>query len=77
MTAQETVSLVQQELCNKADAKSILLSAGLVTQKQLEENATIRLTAEQINEAMSKGFLSAENAKLISTALGVQGANYG
>lgn len=77
LTAQETVSLVQQELCNKADAKSILLSAGLVTQKQLEENATIRLTAEQINEAMSKGFLSAENAKLISTALGVQGANYG
>lgn len=77
LTAQETVSLVQQELCNKADAKSILLSAGLVTQKQLEENATIRLTAEQINEAVSKGFLSAENAKLISTALGVQGANYG
>lgn len=77
LTAQETVSLVQQELGNKADAKSILLSAGLVTQKQLEENATIRLTAEQINEAVSKGFLSAENAKLISTALGVQGANYG
>lgn len=77
LTAQETVSLVQQELGNKADAKSILLSAGLVTEKQLEENATISLTAAQIQEATSKGLLSVEDAKLIVSALGVQGANYG
>nr|DAW18986.1 MAG TPA: minor tail protein [Caudoviricetes sp.] len=77
LTAQETISLVQQELGNKADAKSILLSAGLVTEKQLEENATISLTAAQIQEATSKGILSVKDAELIVSALGVQGANYG
>ena len=77
LTAQEVLSTFQTEIGNKVDARQILIRSQLITEKQLEENATINLTWAQIQEAVAKGRLSVENAKILTSSLGVQGANYG
>ncbi len=73
----EAANLIQKNASGIVDAKALMLSAGLVTQKQIEENATIQLTAANIEEAMSKGLLYVADAKVITRALGVTGVNFG
>lgn len=77
LTATDAVYRLQQKLGNDLSAKDILISAGLVTQKEIEDGTTIKLTADKLKEALATGSLSLENYKLIASTLGVEGANYG
>ena len=77
LTATDAVYRLQQKLGNDLSAKEILISAGLVTQKEIEDGTTIKLTADKLKEALATGQLSLENYKLIASTFGVEGANYG
>lgn len=77
LTATDAVYRLQQKLGNKLNAEEILTRAGLVTQKEIEDGTTIKLTADKLKEALATGNLSLENYKLIASTFGVEGANYG
>lgn len=77
LTAEQIQEKVASELNSQADAKALLIKTGIVTQKQLEENATIEVTAAKLNEAIANGTLSASDAAVIAGALGITGVNTG
>lgn len=77
LTAAQISERLSKELNSKADAKQLLLSSGLITQKELESNATIKLTAKKLEEAVANGTLSASDAGVIAGAFGITGANFG
>ena len=53
LTISEAASKIQKEASNIVDAKRLLQSAGLITAKELEEDATIKLT-ETLQESLKK-----------------------
>lgn len=77
LTASQAVETLQQELGDKANARSLLIQAGLITNKELEEDATIKVTFAKLEEAVANGLLTTEQSKLIASTFGVTGANYG
>ena len=77
LTTAQLSERLAKELNSKADAEALLINSGLITQKELEENATIKVTAAKINEAVTNGTLSASDAGVIAGALGITGVNTG
>lgn len=77
LTASQVSERVAKKLNSEEDAKQLLISSGLVTQKELESNATIKITAEKLNEAIANKTLSASNAEVIAGAVGITGVNVG
>ena len=77
LTTAQLSERLAKELNSKADAEALLINSGLITQKELEENATIKVTAAKINEAVANGTLSASDAGVIAGALGITGVNTG
>lgn len=77
LTAAQLSERLTKELNSKTDAEALLINSGLITQKELEENATIKVTAAKINEAVANGTLSASDAGVIAGALGITGVNTG
>lgn len=77
LTASQFSERLATELNSKADAKQLLISSGIVTQKELEEDASVKVTAATLNEAVAKGTLSPQNAAVIAGALGITGVNAG
>lgn len=75
LSASETTEQLTKLGLMKNAAQQLLLRSGLVTAKQLEDNATIKLTADEINQAVAEGRLSATGAALIAKALGLTGVN--
>lgn len=77
LTTAQISERLAKELNSKADAEALLINSGIITQKELEENATIKVTAAKINEAVANGTLSASDAGVIAGALGITGVNTG
>ncbi len=77
LTTAQLSERLAKELNSKADAEALLINSGLITQKELEENATIKVTAAKINEAVANGTLSASDAGVIAGTLGITGVNTG
>ena len=77
LTAAQISEILSKELNSKADAEQLLLSSGLITQKELEANATIKLTAKKLEEAVANDTLSASDAGVIAGAFEITGANFG
>ena len=77
LTTAQISERLAKKLNSKADAEALLINSGLITQKELEENATIKVTAAKINEAVANGTLSASDASVIAGALGITGVNTG
>lgn len=77
LTASQVIETLQQELGDKVDAQSLLIKAKLITAKEIEEDVTMKVTASQLAEAVSKEKLTVEQSKLIASTFGVTGANYG
>lgn len=77
LTTAQLSERLAKELNSKADAEALLINSGLITQKELEENATIKVTAAKINEAVANGTLSASDTGVIAGALGITGVNTG
>lgn len=77
LTTAQMSERLAKELNSKADAEALLINSGLITQKELEENAIIKVTAAKINEAVANGTLSASDAGVIAGALGITGVNTG
>lgn len=77
LTTAQLSERLAKELNSKADAEALLINSGLITQKELEENATIKVTAAKINEAVANGTLSASDAGVIAGTLGMTGVNTG
>lgn len=77
LTTAQLSERLAKELNSKADAEALLINSGLITQKELEKNATIKVTAAKINEAVANGTLSASDAGVIAGALGITGVNTG
>ena len=77
LTAAQISERLAKELNSKADAEAMLVNAGIITQKELEENATVKVTVAKINEAVANGTLSASDAAVIAGSLGIASANTG
>ncbi len=77
LTTAQLSEKLAKELNSKADAEALLINSGLITQKEFEENATIKVTAAKINEAVANGTLSASDAGVIAGTLGITGVNAG
>ncbi len=77
LTAEEIQEKLAKELNSDATAKALLLKSGLITQEELEKNATIEVTAAKLNEAFVNGTLSTSDVKVIAGALGITSANAG
>ena len=77
LTAAQISERLAKEMNSKADAEALLLKAGIITQKELEENATVKVTAAKLNEAIANGTLSASDGGVIAGALGITGVNAG
>lgn len=77
LTVEQIQERLATELNSEADAKALLLKTGIITQEELEKNATIQLTAEKLKESVANGTLSASDASVIAGALGITGANVG
>lgn len=77
LTTAQMSERLAKELNSKADAEALLINSGLITQKELEENAIIKVTAAKINEAVANGTLSASDAGVIAGTLGITGVNTG
>ena len=77
LTAAQISERLAKELNSKADAEAMLVNAGIITQKELEENATVKVTVAKINESVANGTLSASDAAVIAGSLGIASANTG
>lgn len=75
VTAAQLQERLSQELNSDATAEAVLLSSGLVSQTELETNATVQLTAAKIDAAVANGLLSQSNANAIKSALNMIAAN--
>jgi hypothetical protein len=73
-TAQMTEILATKEK-SKADAKALLLNAGLITSETAEATATNVVTAAKLKEAIQTKALTQEEAQLIAAKAGVTLAN--
>lgn len=71
LTTAQMSERLTKELNSKADAEALLINSGLITQKELEENVTIKVTAAKIKEAVANGTLSASDAAVIAGAFNI------
>lgn len=76
-TAEQMLESVATSTGSSAGAKALLLKSGIVSAKELEEGATIQVTAAKIDEAVANGALSVSDGNVIKGALGVATANAG
>ena len=75
LTAAEAIEALMQENMTAEEAKEMLLRSGIITEKELEENATIQLTSAKLAEAGADGAVIA-GATGVSVANGVETASY-
>lgn len=77
LTTQQMLEAVATQTGSAADAEALLKKAGLITGNELEANSLKTVTAEQIKKAIANGQLSASDGLVITSALGITGANTG
>lgn len=77
LTAAEATEALMQQNMTSLEAKELLIKAGIITQKEFEENATMQVTAAKLQEAVANGLISASDAEVIAGALGITLANLG
>ena len=75
LTAGQIQERLATKLNSEEDAKALLLKSGIITQKELEENATIEVASAKLKEAVANGTLSSSDYAVIIGALGITGAN--
>ena len=77
LTTQQMLEAVATQTGSAADAEALLKKSGLITGNELEANSLKTVTAEQIKKAIANGQLSASDGLVITSALGITGANTG
>lgn len=77
LTTQQMLEAVATQTGSAADAEALLKKTGLITGNELEANSLKTVTAEQIKKAIANGQLSASDGLVITSALGITGANTG
>lgn len=76
-TAEQILERVATELGSEADANALLSKAKIISATELENGATIQVTAAKIDEAVANGALTVSHGNVIKGALGVATANTG